>query len=154
MFRLVHMAGGCRLRQLVEGESLAANIAIELRKRVGEFAAANPERQTRHFFMACTNELRKNLFDDRLKQHRRAVFVQQNKLRVDPRLDGKLAQQSRTKAMNGCDDRAVERALVVEPLFTFVTLCRHKYLIKFLPESFAHLVRGAIGEGDGDYLID
>ena len=31
--------------------------------------------------------------------------------------------------MNGCDDRAVERALVVEPLFTFVTLCRRKNLI-------------------------
>src|SRR6185503_861969 len=111
-------------------------------------AAANAKRQTRHFFMACTNEFRKNLFDDRLKQHRRAVFVQQNKLRIDARFNRELAQQSRTKAMNGCDDRAIKRALVVEPLLTFVTLRRRKNLIKFFTESFAHLVRGAIREGD------
>jgi hypothetical protein len=56
--------------------------------------------------------------------------------------------------VDGRDDRAIERALVVEPALTLVTLSGRENPIKFFSESFAHFVGGPIGKGDSDDLID
>ena len=56
--------------------------------------------------------------------------------------------------MNGCDHGAIERALVMQPALPFITVGSLQNMIESFTKAFAHLVRGAVGEGDGDDLIE
>ncbi len=104
--------------------------------------------------MAVADELRKNFFDDQLQHHRRAMFVEQQKLRIDARFDRKLAQHPRAKTVNRRDHGAVERAFVVEPAPALLVVGDAQHLVEFAAQAFAHFVGGAIGESDRDDLID
>ena len=63
--------------------------------------------------MTGTMNSRKHFFDDGFQQHCGAMFVQQEKLRIDARFNWKLAQQSRTETMNGGDHCAIKRSFVI-----------------------------------------
>ena len=56
--------------------------------------------------------------------------------------------------MDGCNDRAIKCALVSEQLLSLFTRSSLQELIELLPKALPHFVRGPIGEGDGDDLID
>jgi len=82
------------------------------------------------------------------------MFVEQQKLWIDARLDRKLAQQARAEAVNRCNHRAVERALIIQPPPALLLVRDAQHLVEFAAQAFVHFVGGAIGEGDGDDLID
>src|SRR5829696_3133349 len=104
--------------------------------------------------MAVADELGKNFFDDQLEHYRRAMFVEQQKLRVDARFDRKLAQHARAKAVNRRDNRAVESAFVVEPAATLFFVRDAQHLVELAAQALVHLIRGAVRESDRDDLID
>ena len=146
-------ARGCE-REIFEREALAARFAVELGQRSRQPAATDAERQPRDLDVAVADELGKNFFDDQLQHHRRAMFVEQQKLRIDARFDRKLAQHARAKAVNRGDHCAVERAFVVEPAAALFFVGDAQHLVELAAQAFAHFVGGAIGESDRDDLID
>ena len=105
--------------------------------------------------MTGADEFSQRFLDDRFQQHCRAMFIKQQKLRIDSRFNRKLAQQARAETVNGRDHRAIERAFVIEPMLSLVSgaaVCRMQ--VELCSQSLAHFVGGAIGESDGDDLID
>src|SRR6185503_20850086 len=94
-----------------------------------------------------------NFFDDRFQHHRRAMFVEQQKLRIDARLDWKFAQHARAKTVDRRDDGAVESAFVVEPMPALRFIRDAKHQVDFAAKAFAHFVRSAIRKSDGYDLI-
>ena len=146
-------ARGCEC-EVFERQPLAASFAIELCQRGCQPTATNAERQPRDLDVAVADELGKNFFDDQFEHHRRAMFVEQQKLRIDARFDRKLAQHARAKAVNRRDYRAVERAFVIEPAPALVFVRDAEHLVELAAQALVHFVRGAIGERDRDDLID
>ena len=104
--------------------------------------------------MAVADELGKNFLDDQFEHHRRAMFVEQQKLWIDARFDRKLAQQSRAETVNRRDHCAVERAFVVQPAAALFFVGDAQHLVELAAQALVHFVGGAIGEGDRDDLID
>src|SRR6185503_21218844 len=128
--------------------------AIELSERYRQTTASDAESQPRDLNVSVADELGQNFLDDQFEHHRRAMFVEQQKLWIDARLDRKLAQESRAEAVNRCNHGAVERALVVQPAAALFLVGDAQHLVKLAAQALVHFVRGAIGEGDGDDLID
>ena len=83
-----------------------------------------------------------------------STLVEKQKLRIDARLDWKLAQQSRAEAVNRRDYGAVEGAFVVEPAASLFFVGDAQHLVELVTQASVHFVGGAIGEGDRDDLID
>ena len=104
--------------------------------------------------MAGANKLRKRFLNHRFKQHRRAVFIEQDELGIDTGFDRKLAKQTRAKAMNGSYDGAVQSAFVLEPAAALFVGRDAQHQVELAAQALAHFVRGAIGEGNCDDLID
>ena len=82
------------------------------------------------------------------------MLIEQEKLRIDARLNRKLAQEPGAEPVNRGADRAIQSALVVKPMPALGGRGSLQNQVEFFPEPLAHFVRGAIGEGDSDYLID
>ena len=56
--------------------------------------------------------------------------------------------------MNGSNHRSIERALKTEPTLSFIRRGREQNFIESGSEALAHFVCRAIGESDGDDLIN
>src|ERR1051325_10696076 len=82
------------------------------------------------------------------------MFVEQKELWVDTRFDRKLAQQARAEAVNRSDHCAVEGAFVIKPAPTLVAGRDAQHVIEIRAQALAHFISGAVGECDGDDLID
>src|SRR5688500_10204428 len=82
------------------------------------------------------------------------MFVQQKKLRINSSFNRELSQQTRTKPVNCRYHRSVKRALIIKPLPANVVRRCLQNQVQLCTQTFAHLIGGAIGKGNGDYLID
>src|SRR5512132_391552 len=82
------------------------------------------------------------------------MCIKQQKLRVDTRFDGKLAQKKGAETMDRIDDCAVERAFVSHPTLALVSGATGENPVQLFSQAFAHLIGSAIGKGDGNDLID
>src|SRR4029079_10610844 len=85
---------------------------------------------------------------------RRTMLVEEEKLRIDARLDRKLAQQASAEAVNRRDHSAVERSFVIQPAASLFFVRDAEHLVELGAQALVHFVRSAIREGDGDDLID
>ena len=104
--------------------------------------------------MAGIDKCSERFFDGGLEEDRRLMFVKQLELRIDAGFDGKLVEQPRTESVNGRDHASVESPLVTYPTRPFITGAEPNQRTEFGAQPLAHLVRGAIGKRDCDYLID
>src|SRR5437868_4687335 len=82
------------------------------------------------------------------------MFVKQLELGIDAGFDGKFVEQPRAESVNGSDPASVESAFVPYPTRPFITGAEPNQRAEFGTQPLAHLVRGAIGKRDCDYLID
>src|SRR5436190_158384 len=98
-----------------KGKALSANFTIKLGQTVGEFSAAHAKGQARNLDVTLADEFIEGVLNDGVQEHRSTMFIKQHELRIDARLNGKLAQQSRAKTVNRRDDRAIQRAFVPQP---------------------------------------
>src|SRR5713226_9405582 len=103
--------------------------------------------------MAGADELGQRFFGRSFFEHRRLMSIEQCELRIDGGFERKLAQQPRTKAVNGRDDRTVERSFVTHPTRALTRFGRSQKFVHFPSEPFAHFVSRAVGERDRYDLI-
>ena len=148
------MASGGLQREILWCQALATPFAIELAKCRGQPGTSYSECEPRDLDVAGTDEFRECFFDYRLQEHRRPMFIQQQKLRIDPGLNRKLAQQPRAETVNRGDYSTVQGAFVIQPPLSLSAGCDLQNVIESLSQTLAHLVRGPIGERDGHDLID
>src|SRR5712692_10949195 len=98
--------------------------------------------------------VRERFLDRGFQQHHGLMLVEQDELRIDVRLDRKLMQQARAKAVNRGDHSAFKRALVSQPAMPLVSNGCAEQLVNLLAHALSHFVRGAIRERDRDDVVD